>query len=72
MRDRRPDRQARTDPPPLMTAKAAAAYLAIGERTLWSLSNRGEIASVRIGRAVRYDPSDLAAFIARQKTNLHQ
>ena len=48
--------------------QAAAAHLAIGERTQWSLSDRGEIATVRIARAGRYDPADLASFVARQKT----
>lgn len=60
----------KSDPPRLLTARAAAACLAIAERTLWSLANRGEIPAVRIGRAVRYDPADLAAFVARQKTGL--
>ena len=51
----------------LLTPSEAAKALAIGERKLWELTNRGIIRAVRIGRAVRYDPADLAAFIAAQK-----
>jgi excisionase family DNA binding protein len=51
----------------LLTPREAAAALAIGQRKLWELTNRGLILAVRIGRAVRYDPADLAAFVARQK-----
>jgi excisionase family DNA binding protein len=51
----------------LLTAREAARALAISERTLWSLTNNGDIPSVRIGRAVRYDPRDLDRWIERQK-----
>jgi len=44
-----------------------ARALEISERTLWGLTKRGEIPCVRIGRTVRYDPKDLADFIARKK-----
>lgn len=37
-----------------MTAKEAAKHLSIGERTLWSLTNTGEIPHVRIGKRVLY------------------
>lgn len=45
---------------PLLTARQAAAAFAISERKLCSLTNIGDVPSVRIGRAVRYDPADLA------------
>jgi excisionase family DNA binding protein len=51
----------------LMTAKQAAARLAISERTLWQLTNDGELPAVRFGRIVRYDPADLRAFIAARR-----
>jgi excisionase family DNA binding protein len=53
--------------PPLLTVKEAAHRLALSERSLWSLTNRGEIRCVRIGRAVRYDHVDLSEFIERAK-----
>lgn len=53
---------------PLLTAREAADVLRISERTLWSLTNSGELPSVRVGRSVRYDQSDLASWIASRKT----
>lgn len=54
----------------LMTAQQAASELAICTRTLWTLTNSGEIRCVRIGRAVRYDPNELREFI-REKRDLN-
>ena len=51
----------------LLTPGDAAKALSIGTRTLWGLTKRGEIPCVRIGRAVRYDPRDLAAWISKKK-----
>jgi excisionase family DNA binding protein len=53
---------------PLMTVREAADVLRISERTLWSLTNAGELPSVRVGRSVRYDPIDVATWIASRKT----
>ena len=50
----------------LLTAKQTAAALAISERKLWSLTNSGEIAHVRIGRSVRYPISGLQRWIDSQ------
>lgn len=52
----------------LLDAKQAAIYLGIGARLLWSLTNCGDIASIRIGsRAVRYDVRDLDLYITRHR-----
>jgi len=51
----------------LLKPREAAAVLAIGERTLWRLTAGGDMPHVRIGRAVRYSPADLAAFVDRQR-----
>ena len=49
---------------PLMKSKQAANYLAISERQLQYLSQRGEVAVIRIGKSgVRYDRLDLDAFV---------
>jgi excisionase family DNA binding protein len=53
----------------LLTARDAAKALAISERTLWTLTNRGDVPVVRLGRSVRYDPDDLRAFVKRSKTS---
>jgi predicted DNA-binding transcriptional regulator AlpA len=47
----------------LIDAKAAAAILAIGARTLWRHTCSGAIPSHRIGRAVRYRPEELRRWI---------
>ncbi len=48
----------------LVSAREAAAALSISERTLWSLTAKGEIPCVRIGRAVRYSRRELEQFVA--------
>jgi excisionase family DNA binding protein len=53
--------------PLVLSPRQAAHVLAISERTLWTLTHRGDIPAVRIGRAVRYDPRDLAAYVERRK-----
>jgi predicted DNA-binding transcriptional regulator AlpA len=53
--------------PKLLTPKDAAAACAISPRKLWSLTASGDIPCVRIGRSVRYDAMDLAAFIDAAK-----
>ena len=52
----------------LWNCHEAAAAMNISERTLWSLMSDGKIPCVRIGRSVRYDPSDIRAWIEAQKT----
>ncbi|MEM1166273.1 MAG: helix-turn-helix domain-containing protein [Planctomycetota bacterium] len=54
-------------PTPLLTEREAADVLAICPRTLWDLRVRGEIPHIRLGRAVRYDASDLHTWIQSQK-----
>ena len=46
--------------------KEAARALGIGERLLWSMTNRGEIPIVRIGRRVVYPVAALEAWLAAQ------
>jgi excisionase family DNA binding protein len=52
----------------LWTGREAAAALHISERTLWALTKEGKMPCIRIGRAVRYDPEDIRAWIERTKT----
>ena len=54
--------------PMLLKPPEAAVALGISPRKLWSMTRAGEIPCVRLGRAVRYDPSDLRAWIERQKS----
>jgi excisionase family DNA binding protein len=51
----------------LLTARQAAAFLAISERKLWGLTQQGRIPAVRFDRVVRYDLNDLNSFIKAMK-----
>lgn len=46
--------------------KDAARALGIGERLLWSLTNRGEVPHLRLGRAVVYPVDQLREWMARE------
>ena len=48
----------------LINAKAAAESLGIGARTLWNLTKRKALPAHRIGRAVRYCPMELDAWVS--------
>jgi excisionase family DNA binding protein len=53
----------------LMTERDAAKLLALCERTLYDARKRGDLAFIRIGRAIRYSPEDLKSWIDSQKSN---
>ena len=46
--------------------KETARALGIGERLLWSLTNRGEIPHVRLGKAIVYPIDELRRYLAEQ------
>jgi len=46
--------------------KEAAKALGIGQRLLWSLTNRGEIPHLRLGRAVVYPTDALRRWLSEQ------
>lgn len=46
--------------------KDATKALGIGSRLLWSMTNRGEIPHVRLGRAVVYPVDDLRRWLSEQ------
>lgn len=51
-------------PPLLIDAKAAQTTLCMGARRLWSLTVCKAIPSRKVGRSVRYSPTELAAWVA--------
>jgi len=53
--------------PRLLSTSDAAKYLAVSERTIWNLTHTRKLPAVRLGRAVRYDLSDLDVFISKAK-----
>ena len=50
----------------LLSSKEAAKLLSISERTLWTITNAGQIACVRILGAKRYARTDIEKFINQQ------
>lgn len=52
----------------LLLVSEAAERLGLSRTTVYSLIDSGELPTVRFGRAVRVDPTDLAALIERRKT----
>jgi excisionase family DNA binding protein len=51
----------------LLDSKGVCKILKLSARKLWSETEAGHIRSVRLGRLVRYDPSDVAAYIEFKK-----
>jgi excisionase family DNA binding protein len=56
-----------TTEPLLLRPIEAARALGIGARSLWRLTDAGEVPCVRIGRSVRYAPADLQAYIDKRR-----
>src|SRR3954467_15660986 len=52
--------------PLLVDSHEAARLLAVSERTLWALTDAGEVRCLRLGRAKRYAVAELERFIARR------
>jgi excisionase family DNA binding protein len=61
-----PTNEATPSEPLLVKAPEAAKMLNLGERLLWELTNCKKIPHVRIGKALRYSPQDLRAWIQEQ------
>ena len=51
----------------LLKPNEAAEMLAISPRLLWTITDSGALPCLRIGRLVRYDPTDLKAWVNAQK-----
>lgn len=52
----------------LLTAEEVAALLSLPTTWVYAAARRGEIPSVPLGRYVRFDEHDIAAWIATRKT----
>ncbi len=52
----------------LFSPREAAEMLGISTRSLWTLTNCGKIASVRVGKLVKYSEADVDAFIAENRS----
>lgn len=51
----------------LIDTTQASQLLSLSPRTVWTLTARGDLPSVRIGRAVRYRIADVEQFVERQR-----
>jgi excisionase family DNA binding protein len=60
-------RQSNSLPKRLMTVKEVIKTLSLSESKVYLLLAQREIPSVRIGRSVRVDPSDLSSYIEQCK-----
>jgi excisionase family DNA binding protein len=56
-----------TTTPRLMTVRAAAKWLSLGESTVYALVASGELPSISIGRAKRLDIQDLERWLESRK-----
>ena len=50
----------------LLSPREASRALAVCEKTLWTLTQKGEIPVIRIGRAVRYPLDGLREWIQKK------
>lgn len=60
------------EPPPLplaMRPKVAARAVGVSPRTLWTLTQRGEIPHARIGKAVIYPTAGILAWLEAKTVN---
>lgn len=61
---RRPQSPSRDQPTPLaIRPRTAARMLGVSERTLWSMTKRGEIPHARVGRGVLYPWAELVRWL---------
>ncbi len=51
----------------LLSPRATAKALGICEKSVYNLTQAGELRAIKIGRAVRYHVTDLEAWIERKK-----
>jgi excisionase family DNA binding protein len=57
--------------PELLRPEEVAKVLGCSKPFIYALAKRGELPCVVMGRAVRFDPSDVAAFIAERRGTRH-
>ncbi len=62
-----PQKRPRSELTQLLRPREAAAFLSISERTLKRLVARGDLGSVRVGKALRFEEAELRAFLTRNR-----
>jgi excisionase family DNA binding protein len=48
----------------LLTVREVAARLSVSTATVYKLAERGELPHVRVSNALRFEPAELASFVA--------
>ena len=56
----------RDKPEPLWTADQVAAYVGVHVQTVYSKAASGEIVSLKVGRGLRFRPSDIEEWLEAQ------
>ena len=56
----------------LLSAEQVAEWLGVSARYVWRLGREGELPRIELGRYVRFDPDDVAAFIEQRKQRPRQ
>jgi excisionase family DNA binding protein len=51
------------------TVKALADLLAVKPITIYRMVSRGQLPAVRVGKSIRFDPDDIAAFLDTVRVN---
>lgn len=52
-----------------LTVDEVAEILQVSRNTVYALKNRGELASFKVGRKLRFSYTDVQAYIAKSKTS---
>lgn len=55
-------------PKKLLSVQETAQMLGLSSRTLYRMVCDGELPCIKVGKSVRYDPSDVQAYIDRNRT----
>ena len=59
--------ESRDKPEPLWTAEQVASYVGVHVQTVYSKAASGEIGSLKIGRGLRFRPSDIEVWLEAQQ-----
>jgi hypothetical protein len=53
----------------LWTGRQASEHLGISPRHLWTITERGDLPCIRVGRCVRYALADIEAYVNRGRSD---
>ena len=54
-------------PPPAMTVRDVAGFLAVDEKTIYRLAQQGKLPGFKVAGTWRFQPQDIQGWIDRQK-----